>query len=128
MNAKTIAEVRDKLGQQAVGAVFSKDFAQVYFGQAMGSLPKSEIDLLVFTLLIKLSVISADGSIFAIARALNVTPAKARSLLFQYQLRHVDAPSGDQMVAATLAKSNFSVDDKRLSFGIESPLARNGNK
>lgn len=124
MTAKTIAEVREKLAQKATGAAFSRDFAQVYFGQAMGSLPKTEIDLLIFTLLIDLGVISADGSVFAIARALNITPAKARNLLFRYQLRHIDTPSGDQMVATTLAKTNFSVDDKRLSFGIESPLVR----
>lgn len=124
MHAKTLAEVRDKLEQKAIGVEFSKGFAQVYLAQSMGSLPKSEIDLLVFTLLIDLKVISADGSVFAIARALNITPSKARSLLFQYQLRHVDAQNGDQMVATTLAKANFSVDEKRLSFGVESPLVR----
>jgi hypothetical protein len=124
MSAKTIRDVRDKLSQKGTAEKFSHGFAQVYFGQAMGSLPKSEIDLLVFTLLIDLKVIAADGPIFAIARALNITPAKARSLLFQYQLRHVDDTVGDQMVAATLAKANFSVDEKRLSFGIESPLVR----
>lgn len=124
MSATTIGEVREKLAQKTTGAAFSEGFAQVYFGQAMGSLPKSEIDLLVFNLLIDLKVISANGSIFGIARALNITPAKARSLLFQYQLRHVDASLGDQMVATTLASANFSVDDKRLSFGIESPLVR----
>jgi len=124
MSARTILEVRDKLAKQPAAAAFSEGFAKVYFAQAMGSLPKSEIDLLVFTLLIELKVIAADASLFVIARALNITPAKARSLLFQYQLRHVDASLGDQMVATTLATANFSVDDKRLSFGIESPLVR----
>ena len=124
MNAKTIAEVRERLVEQTTSAAFSNGFAQVYFAHSMGSLPKSEIDLLVFSLLIKHKVLCADGSIFAIARALNITPAKARNLLFQYQLRHVDTLRGEQMVAATLVRANFSVDDKRLSFGIESPLVR----
>jgi hypothetical protein len=52
MSATTIGEVRDKLAQETTAAAFSEGFARVYFGQAMGSLPKSEIDLLVFTLLV----------------------------------------------------------------------------
>jgi hypothetical protein len=87
-------------------------------------LPKSEIDLLVFRLLIEAGIIDADGSIFAIARALNITPAKARSMLFQFQLRYLDEAAADRAVVASLVAARFSVDERRLSFGIESPLAR----
>lgn len=124
MAAKTIAEVRNKLSDKDTGTAFSTKFAAVYFSQAFGSLPKSEVDLLIFTLLLDLNVITADGSIFAIAQALNITPTKARSLLFNYQLRNIDATNSDLMVATTLSKAHFTVDDKRLSFGIESPLIR----
>lgn len=124
MTAKTIEEVRQAFDNPATAQQFAANFVKGYFAQAMGILPKAEIDLLIFTQLIELNVIAADGSIFDIARALNLTPARSRSLLFQYQLRHIDEARGDEMVAVTLAKTNFSVDDKRLAFGIESPLVR----
>lgn len=50
-------------------------------------------------------------------------PAKARSLLLQYQLR-TDDTGLDQRVLQTLYQAKFSVDNKRLSFGVESPLIR----
>lgn len=124
MAARNIAEVRAAVTGAGVAGAFASGFVGAYFGQAFGALPKSEIDLLVFRLLIETKVIDADGPVFAIARALNVTPAKARSLLFQYQLRHIDEAAVDAAVLRSLASARFSVDDRRLSFGIESPLAR----
>jgi hypothetical protein len=124
MAAKTINEVRTMLAGGKASERFADGFAKAYFGQAMGILPKGEIDLLVFTLLVELEIIAADGSIFSIARALNVTPARAKSLLFQYQLRHIDEARGDLLVLKALAKAKYAVDEKRLSFGIESPLVR----
>jgi len=41
----------------------------------------------VFGLLVEAKVIDPHGSIFRMARALNVTPTKAKGLLFQHQLR-----------------------------------------
>lgn len=124
MVAKSIAEVRTALSAGAEAQAFAKGFADIYFGQALGSLPKTEIDLLVFGLLIEQGVIDPDGPVFAIARALNVTPAKARNMLFQYQLRAIDDAQMDALVLGTIAKAKITVDDKRLSLGIESPLVR----
>lgn len=124
MAARNISEVRAAFASAGVSGAFAAGFAEAYFGQAFGVLPKAEIDLLVFRLLIESKVIDPEGSIFAIARALNVTPAKARGLLFQYQLRHLDEQAADLAVLTSLASARFSVDERRLSFGIESPLAR----
>ena len=124
MVARSIGEVRSALTSGVVAERFAAGFSQAYFGRAMGSLPKSEIDLLVFGLLVEHGVVDASGSIFGIARALNITPAKARGLLFQYQLRFVDEAAANALVLKTLAVAKYAVDDKRLSFGIESPLAR----
>jgi hypothetical protein len=124
MTAKTLGEVRDRLASKGIAEEFSREFSKIYFAQALGSLPKNEIDLLVFTLLINLKVLSPDSSVFSIARALNITPTKARGLFFQYQLRHLDPAQTEKMIAGALAKAQFSVDEKRISFGIESPLIR----
>lgn len=124
MPAKSLNEVREALATSPAGSAFARGFAEAYFSQALGVLPKGELDLLVFRLLIETQIIDPEGSIFAIARALNITPAKARSLLFQYQLRCIDETTVDAAVLKSLAAARFSVDDKRLSFGVESPLAR----
>lgn len=124
MAAKSIADVRAAMVSAKTATSFTAGFADAYFGQAFGVLPKAEIDFLVFRLLIEARVIDAAGSIFAIARALNITPTKARSLLFQYQLRYLDELATDRAVVASLESAKFSVDERRLSFGIESPLAR----
>lgn len=124
MPAKSIREVRELVGKGAVAEAFAKGFAESYFAQALGVLPKTELDLLVFRLLIEGGVIDPNGSIFGMARALNVTPAKAKNLLFQYQLRWMDELEAEKAILDSLSRARFTVDDKRLSFGIESPLAR----
>lgn len=124
MTTKSLKELRESFGDANTAAVFAKGFAKTYFSQAFGVLPKTEIDLLVFCMLIEAKLIDPDDPVFTIARALNITPAKARNLLFQYQLRCLDDVAVDVMVLQVLSKAKFSVDDKRLSFGIESPLAR----
>ncbi|MFN9833756.1 MAG: hypothetical protein ACK534_10730 [Phenylobacterium sp.] len=124
MTPVTLKQLREELENQAKGAAFAKAFAEGYFAVAFGTTPKSEIDQLVFDSLVKVGLINPDGAIYDIARMLKVTPAKARSILFQYQLRHDDAADLDQRVLKTLSQAKFSLDDKRLNFGIESPLIR----
>ncbi len=129
MAARSIREVRTALAEDGTAKTFASGFAEAYLGQALGVLPKAEIDLLVFRLLIETGVINADGSIFAMARALNLTPAKTRNLLFQYQLRCIDEVTADAAVLRGLASARFSVDDRRLAFGIEvSTFSRNNRR
>ena len=81
-------------------------FIEAYTATAFGVLPKTEIDLLVFWLLIEAGVIDPNGPIYRTARALNITPAKARGILFQYQLRHVpqDQTDHEVLIALTTAR------------------------
>ncbi|HEY2660384.1 MAG TPA: hypothetical protein VGI79_11720 [Caulobacteraceae bacterium] len=62
--------VRQAFGDKDLAANFSRDFMAGYAATAFGVLPKTEIDLLVFSLLVKAKVIDADGSIYRTARAL----------------------------------------------------------
>lgn len=69
------------------------------FGEAMhdrimeapfGSLPKSELELVVFSELIQSKIIDLETSnTFDLARRLRCSPAKASSLVFNYRLRSV---------------------------------------
>jgi hypothetical protein len=123
--ATTLPELVEQLSDPAIGAKFASWFAARYFAPALGALPKSEVDQLVFDSLVEIGLIDPNGAIFAMARTLNVTPAKARVLLFQHQLRQpLDAAALNAQVLKAIGGARFSVDDKRLSFGIESPLVR----
>ena len=123
MSITTFEQLKGRLRDPEVGAAFAAAFADGYFAVAFAATPKSEIDQLVFDALVKVKIIDANGPIYTIARTLKITPAKARSLLFQHQLRNDDGDL-DEAVLRTLSQTKFSVDDKRLSFGVESPLIR----
>lgn len=109
---------------EKIAASFARGFLKAILVPALGVLPKTEIDLLVFSLLVEAGGIDPNGPIFTIARMLNITPAKARSLIFQYQLRHVGEADTDRAVLTTLAKARYWKEGSNLAFGVESPLVR----
>lgn len=124
MVASSLEDVRKAFGNRDVAADFATAFIESYAGTAFGVLPKTEIDLLVFSLLVKADIIDAEGSIYRIARALNLTPAKARTLLFQHQLRHVSEADTDHAVMITLTTAKYRKEGDNLSFGVRSPLVQ----
>jgi hypothetical protein len=124
MVANTIDDVRRAFADKTLAANFATGFIEAYAGAAFGVLPKGEIDLLVFSLLIHAGVIDANASLYRIARALNVTPAKARNLLFQHQLRHVSETETDHAVMIALTTARYRKEGANLSFGVASPLVQ----
>jgi hypothetical protein len=125
MTAASIQDLRVQLADPKIATGFTQAFVARYFSLALGALPKSEVDQLVFDCLVEVGIIDPEGPIFAITRALNVQPAKAKSLLFQHQLRQPLATAElDRKILAALGKARFTVDEQRLAFGVESPLVR----
>lgn len=122
MVSQTIEQVRRAFDDPVIAAAFGREFMTQYAATAFGVLPKAEIDLLVFSQLIKAKVIDPNGSIFRIARALNVSPAKAKALLFQYQLRTMTDHDVDHAVMITLTTARYRKEGDNLAFGVESPL------
>ena len=110
--------------KDASAATFARSFLEGYLAPAFGARSKSEIDLLVFSCLIDAKVINPDGPLYDIARGLNITPARARSLLINWQLRFV--PSGDMRPAiiSALRKTRYSADGSLMTFGVENPLLK----
>ncbi len=104
---------------------FSKNFIETFTTPAFGAISKTEVDNLVFGLLVEVGVLDPKSQVYEIARDLNVTPAKARNLLFQWQLRSMgkgDVLKNDLIEALTSVR--FSKDGDLLSFGVESPILR----
>jgi hypothetical protein len=122
MVAATIEQVRKAFDDQKVAAAFAREFMAKYAATAFGVLPKTEIDLLVFSQLVQAKAIDPNGSIFRIARALNVSPTKAKGLLFQYQLRTMTEDDVDHAVMITLTTAKYRKEGDNLAFGVQSPL------
>lgn len=123
MVASTIEAVRAAIAQDdKLAAAFGRKFIANYVTTAFGVLPKTEIDLLVFSLLIGAEIIDPNGSIYRIARALNITPTKARGLLFQHQLRTMSEEEADHAVMIALTTARYRKEGDNLAFGVHSPL------
>ena len=104
---------------------FYENFIKTFATPAFGAISKTEVDNLVFRLLIDARALDPESQVYEIARDLNVTPAKARNLLFQWQLRSMG--NGDNLkndLVAALKSVRFANNGDLLSFGIESPLLR----
>lgn len=124
MVAKNTEDLIRLFDDDGRAAAFARSFLRSYLVPALGVLPKTEIDLRVFSLLVAAGAIDPNGSIFTLARSLNITPAKARSLIFQYQLRHVTEADTDKEVLRTVTEARYWKDGSNLAFGVESPLVR----
>lgn len=57
-------------------------------------------------------------------RALNITPSKAKSLLFPYQLRNVSEEDTDYEIVLAITTARYWKDGDKLSFGVTSPLVK----
>ncbi len=116
---------RSSLTQPAAALAFANAFIVPYLTPAFGVLSKSEIDLLVFSSLVAAGAIDPGGPLYDIARALNITPAKARGLVMNWQLRSTPAGADlRQALVGALQKTRFSKDGTLMAFGVESPLLK----
>ena len=103
---------------------FAVNFVQGFTTPAFGAISKTEMDSLVFALLIEAGAINPESQVFEIARDLKVTPAKARNLLFQWQLRGDDQHRLQEELESALRHVRFTKDGGKIEFGVESPLLR----
>ena len=104
---------------------FCEEFIKAYTTPAFGATSKTEIDNVVFGLMIESGSIDLKLKVYEIARELNITPTKARNLLFQWQLRNSnDKKTLEDGLAEALKSVRFGKDGSFLVFGIESPILR----
>ena len=80
-------DVKAGISNPANAEKFTGAFITAYMSPAFGARSKTEIDLLVFSCLIEAGVINPEAPEYDIARALNITPARVRNLIFNWQLR-----------------------------------------
>jgi len=118
-------DIKAALSKPANAAKFTSAFISAYMSPAFGARSKTEIDLLVFSCLIEAGALNSEASEYDIARALNITPARVRNLLLNWQLRSTPAQRDlREAIVKALKKTRFSNDGKLLTFGVENPLLK----
>lgn len=114
----------EKLSQD-IKLAFADLFLEEYLKPAFGAKSKTEIDILVFTGLINSGALPAKTPIYEIARSLNITPSRARTLLLNWQLRSAGTELDlKKEIVDLLKKTRFAKDNNYLTFGIENPLLK----
>lgn len=93
-----------------------------YLNPAFGSLPKREIDLLLFEILEDLKIIKDKPELYQLVSDLKVTRSKARSLLYDRELRKYKETELDTLVKEALVNPIISKDGEEFKLEIESPL------
>lgn len=120
-----VADVRVAMQRLAAAKAFSTMFVDGYLTPAFGARTKSEIDLLVLGCLINAGALDPGAPVYDLARALNLTPTRVRSLILNWQLRSTGrALDLRGALVQALSKTRFAKDGSLLTFGIENPLLR----
>jgi hypothetical protein len=96
-------EVED---EQADTSLAVDKFTKAMLDSPWGSVSKSEIDLLIFTLLMDSGRLGAHASDFSIADLLSTTPARVRNLRFRYDQRIIK--EDPEKLASMMVAKNFS--------------------
>lgn len=107
-------------GEQAKEAL--EALLKSYLEPAFGALPKREIDLLFFSMLKKTGYVGAESSLYSIMSDLKVTRGKARSLLYDTNVRAVTKSELNELLREDLSKAGFSKDGNYFVIEIENPL------
>jgi hypothetical protein len=84
-----INESINKKSKEELSTIIT-EILTAYTTPAFGSLPKREIDLVLFDAVIKLGIIPQEPSVYDIARSLKITKSKARGLFYDYESRVTD--------------------------------------
>jgi hypothetical protein len=118
-------DIKTALADPNNSAAFAMGFLDGYLTPAFGARSKSETDLLVFGCLVTAKAIDPEGPIYDIARALNITPTRARGLVMNWELRTMSSQEDlRKALVGVLQHTRFSKDGTYLTFGVESPLVR----
>jgi hypothetical protein len=110
----------DSLDSDEVKAVF-KELMTDYFSPAFGSISKRDLDILLFTKLQKLGLISENPEMYELISELRVTRAKARNLLYESKLRQSTTQQLDAELIKYLSNPIFLKDNDKIGLEIGNP-------
>lgn len=97
-----------------------KEFLNDYKKPSFGSLSKREIDLRVFELLVETGVVDPNAPIFSLISTLKVSRAKARALVYDYNLRKKDGSTLKDDLKELLKEGSVE-KEKYIKIEIDNP-------
>ncbi|NVJ66533.1 MAG: hypothetical protein HWE16_08580 [Gammaproteobacteria bacterium] len=97
-------------------------FLQSYTSPAFGALPKGEIELVVLNVLEQLGAIDAEPELYELVSKLKVTRTKARSLIYNRELRRSSDDDLNQKVIKLLKRPLIQKDGDLFVLEVENPL------
>jgi hypothetical protein len=107
----------DKVCREVLEALLSG-----YLSPAFGALSKREIDLLFYVALEKLGLVAESPTIYSLVQRLRVTRSRARGLLYDIALRHMDDAVLNEHVKQALKNPVIQRQGDLLALVIENPL------
>jgi hypothetical protein len=89
---------------------------------SFGSMPRKETELLMLEALVKVRYLDADPTLYQLTQRLRVTRAKSRSLIYERDLRRLDAAKLDQLLQSAITKPLIQKQGDLFCLEIENPL------
>ncbi len=114
---RAVDSADEKICREVLHAVLMQ-----YMSPAFSALPSREIDLVIIDALEKLQYISEEPTLYELVQKLRVTRSKARSLLYDRELRRIDANELDKKVLEVIKAPIVQKQGEQFVFEIENPL------
>ena len=119
MDIKTITDKADAAQCKKALEKFLEDF----LSPAFGAMPKGEIDISVLNLLIAIGAVNDNPSSYDLVSTLKITKQKARTLIYNRELRTRTSEDLDAEVRRILLKPVIQKRGDQFALEVESPLA-----
>lgn len=88
MDREVLNNILCRLGHEQLCDILA-NMVDTYCIPSFGSMSKHDFDLLMFDSMVKMGVISDNPTIYDVMKDLKVTRSKARTLIYEYQLRKI---------------------------------------
>jgi hypothetical protein len=93
-----------------------------YAKPAFGALPKREIDLLMLEALVRIGYLDSEPSLYQLIQLLRVSRSKARSLVYERDLRRLGKTELDDLLRGSLIRPHVLKQGDLFCLEIENPL------
>ena len=110
-----------KINKNELVDIFSSLLSS-YCQPSFGTLPKSEIDLLMLESLIGIKYISKEPQVYELVSKLKITSTKARKLIYERELRKYNENELDDKVKQILINPIIQKNGDLFLFEVENPL------
>jgi hypothetical protein len=111
----------ESLSKKQLETILLKIFSS-YTNPVFGTLPKTEIDLLMMEAMIECGYINNEPDTYEIISKLKVTNTKAKKLIYERELRKYDLEQLDKKIIEILSNPIIQKDGNLYLFEVDNPL------